>query len=134
MKNEIGFVEWKVGNKYPVQDIMSSNEATLEGFILNQCAVSWKDQSSYQNKGDNTIWFVLSFNSQLNNSFRYVIAKPSLGGYISNTGGTAYSSVCLYGQEYSDSIDGLLKKLRQNWVFTKELCYDAKYKEGFKQN
>lgn len=130
-------IEWKIGHEYIVGDIMSQNKAILEGFIVNQCPIEWKDQTSYCNHADHTVWFVLSFSRNGGaGKKRFLLAKPEISNYIPEVshGDAIYSQISLYGREYGDSPEELIKKLRQNFVFTKELSYDAKYKEGFKQN
>lgn len=126
-------IEWKVGEIYEVDDIMSSNDSILEGFIINQCPINWEDKSTYRNHASNDRWFVLSFFSNFLKSKRYVLAKPYLSSSIYDcmNGSTPSSEIRLQGTEYADSPESLIKQLRENWVFTTELSYDAKYKEGF---
>lgn len=125
---------WKIGESYLIGDIMSERKGVLEGFIINQCTINWKNQISYRNHPDNTVWFVLSFQNY-NNEKRFAIATPKISSYIPDVthGAEIYSEISLYGEEYGDSVEELILKLKENWVFTKELSYDAKYKEGYKQ-
>ncbi len=125
-------IQWKIGEKYLVDDIMSQREATLEGFIINQIPVGWKDVSSYSNHNDSQVWFVLSF--ERDSKKRYVLSKPSIKSNIHHVMHNAEpcSWINLYGHEYGDSPDELIKKLKKNWVFTNELSYEATYQEGFK--
>jgi hypothetical protein len=127
-------IEWKIGNKYIISDIMSEYEGTFEGFITNQCPINWENKDSYRNHATNTIWLVFSF-VNYEGKTRYVISTPSIDSNIHECMGNrqAYSWISLRGIEYGDSIDQLIRKLQENWVFTKELSYDAKYKEGFRQ-
>lgn len=124
-------IKWIVGKKYLVKDMTSWKESILQGFIINQIPVNWKNQYSYQNKRDNSIYFVLSFESNGKNHF--VLALPQLNSRIYANIKEASSEIILQGYEYGDSIQQLIRKLQQNYVFTKKLCYDAVYKEGFKQ-
>ena len=125
-------IDWTVGNKYLVDDIMSQNEAILEGFIINQSTANWENTETYRNHPDSAIWLVLSFTNRQNEK-RYVLAQPSLRNNIYETRGEYCNSVIgLYGHEYGDSPEQLVRKLQENRIFTKELCYDAKYKEGYR--
>lgn len=129
-------IEWKIGNKYLVDDIMNQYEAVLEGFIVDQIPMNWKDKSSHTSHSDGTVWFVLSFFSDHAKKIRYILAKPDIRGNYSNwrSGERMLSWINLYGQEYGDSKEELLKKLKKNYVFTKNLSYDAVYKEGYVEN
>jgi hypothetical protein len=133
-------IQWIVGQKYTLSDIMDTFEAELVGFIVNQIPVSWKDQSSYSNRSDDTTYLVFKYSGRFMQDptqVRYVCSSgpkirssfPSWGGEEINIG---YSDIYLYGDEYADSIEGLIKKLKQNWVFTSKLSYEAKYQEGYK--
>jgi hypothetical protein len=129
-------IEWIVGNKYQIDDIMSSFEAELIGFIINQIPVSWKNKSSYSNRSDDRRFLVFKFKDRFYNTDkdRYCISMPDIRTYIADCcSDISYSYINLHGMEYANSIEELILKLKQNWVFTKEKSYDAIYKEGYKQ-
>ncbi len=128
-------IEWKVGERYVVSGTMTEEYGVLEGFILNQSTINWEERRSWRNHPTNTVWFVHSL-SNPEGRYRYALAVPSLRSYIPDVKigePECYSEICLYGQEYADCVDDLILKLKENWVFTKELSHDAKYKEGFRQ-
>jgi hypothetical protein len=127
-------IEWVVGQKYLINDIMSQDEGELLGFIQNQIPVRWKNQESYRNHSNRTIYLVLKYESKHYEAgkIRYVLALPQLGGWLSACmDSNPYSSILLQGIEYGDSIEQLIKKLQENWVFTPKLTYAATYKENF---
>lgn len=118
---------WIVGKEYAVQDIINSRKAILRGFIINQIPVNWKNKSSYSNHLDKTVYLVLEL---VDSSYaRFVTALPKTYNYFNDE--QCFSRLSLKSVDYSDSIDGLILKVKQNWVFTPKLCYNATYKEGF---
>lgn len=127
-------IEWIVGKEYEVHDIQWANTGILKGFIIDQCPVNWKDQSSYTNRSDSTTYLVFHL---IKNGFnkskmdKYCLAIPKLNNWFSTSGGKSYSLIQLYGIDYGKSIEELIKKLQRNYVFTSALCYDAKYKENY---
>jgi hypothetical protein len=136
MFNETPYIEWKVGDQYRIDDIMEHFIGTLEGFIVNQIPVNWKDQSSHRNHSDHTIYLVFKYEKQgFMSSGGYVIAVPNIKSYFpsSDCDREGWSRITLYGIEYGDSIDQLIRKLQENRVFTKKINFDAIYKEGYKE-
>jgi hypothetical protein len=124
-------IKWIVGDIYPISDIMSMIEGRLEGFIINQSGINFTDKSKYRNHPSNEIWLVFSYRNRKEES-RYLIAKPILRNTIYETSDNPRSEISLDAREYGDSVEELITKLQENWVFTSKLCYKAKYQEGYK--
>lgn len=122
-------IEWKIDEEYDIDDIQTSHKGKLIGFIVNQIPVNWKNQNSYCNRPSNNTYLV--FEAQVFGEKKYVSAIPSLHTYLTAPCDSPYSSISLYGINYSDTIESLILKLKENWVFTKELSYNARYEEGF---
>lgn len=128
-------IEWKIGEKYAIDDIEWQNIGTLEGFIVNQIPVGWKDQTSYSNRRDDTIYLVFKYKKRSKENYGYILGVPSIENYFPSAkcDSVAFSRIKVYGMEYGDSIDELLRKLQQNRVFTRTLGFEATYKEGYKE-
>lgn len=124
-------INWKVGEKYFVKDIMSIHEGELVGFILDQIPVNWKNKKSY-GLPDGTIYLVLKFYSEILKKEKFVLAVPNIQNLIFSCQNEGSRSIAgLEGRVYGDDIEAIILKLRKNWVFTPKLTYAATYKENF---
>lgn len=127
-------IEWKIGLKMPIRDIMNSLEGELVGFIVNQCPVSWENKTTYRNHADRTIYLVFKYESSWRQGeIGYCICVPRLDGYFSEVmhDSVPYSYISLSAIEFGDSPEQLIEKLKENRVFTTKLSYEAKYQEGY---
>lgn len=120
-------IKWEIGNKYPIIDISCAYQGELIGFILNQQPVNWENKDSWRNHPNTSIYLVFKLTTA---NHAFCISKPTLSNSIGVTSNHT-SRIVLGAIEYGNSIDQLIRKLQENYVFSTELSYDAKYKEGY---
>lgn len=122
-------IEWRVGQKCLVKNIMTAEPATIIGFIVDQIPVHWKDQTTYSNRQDDTFLLVKFDREKDDNSFGYAAVYVSIYNYFREN--SLDTDIELLYREAGTSPQNVIDRMKGNRVFTTKVSYDARYEEGF---